>query len=72
MPISAPGPTERMQYRSYYGDGADEVDAFETNVSANARLVYSPVSSLDLFVGVGCAARTADATGRFLYRQSRS
>ena len=61
-----PGPTERMQYRSYYGDGADEVDAFETNVSANTRLVYSPLSSLDLFVGVGRAARTADATERYL------
>ena len=61
-----PGPTERMQYRSYYGDGADEVDAFETNVSANARLVYSPLSWLDLFIGVGRAARTADATERYL------
>ncbi len=67
-----PGPTERRQYHSYYGDGADEVDAFETNVSANARLVYSPLSWLDLFIGVGRAARTADATERFLYRQSRS
>ena len=63
---ASPGPTERMQYRSYYGDGADEVDAFETNVSANTRLVYSPLSSLDLFVGVGRAARTADATERYL------
>ena len=61
-----PGPTERRQYRSYYGDGADEVDAFETNVSANTRLVYSPVSWLDLFIGVGRAARTADATERYL------
>ena len=61
-----PGPTERMQYRAHYGDGADDVDAFETNVSANARLVYSPVSSLDLFIGVGRAARTADATERYL------
>ena len=61
-----PGPTERMQYHAYYGDGADDVDAFETNVSANARLVYSPLSSLDLFVGVGRAARTADATERYL------
>ena len=59
-----PGPIERMQYRAYYG--ADAVDAFETNVSANARLVYSPVSALDLFVGVGRAARTADATERYL------
>ena len=76
-----PGPTERMQYRAHYGAGADDADAFETNVSANARLVYSPVSALDLFVGVGRAARTADATerylalgtrtGRLLYRQSR-
>lgn len=63
---ASPGPTERMQYRTYYGDDADDVDAFETNVSANARLVYSPVSSLDLFVGVGRAARTADATERYL------
>lgn len=63
---ASPGPTERVQYRSYYGDGVDEVDAFETNVSANTRLVYSPVSSLDLFVGVGRAARTADATERYL------
>lgn len=59
-----PGSTERMQYRAHYG--ADAVDAFETNVSANARLVYSPVSALDLFVGVGRAARTADATERYL------
>ena len=59
-----PGPTERLQYHTYYG--AADVDAFETNVSANARLVYSPVSSLDLFVGVGRAARTADATERYL------
>ncbi len=61
-----PGPAERMQYHAYYGDGADDVDAFETNVSANARLVYSPVSWLDLFVGVGRAVRTADATERYL------
>ncbi len=61
-----PGPTERIQYRTYYGAGADDADAFETNVSANARLVYSPMSSLDLFVGVGRAARTADATERYL------
>ncbi len=61
-----PGPTERMQYRAYYSAGADAVDAFETNVSANTRLVYSPVSALDLFVGVGRAARTADATERYL------
>lgn len=61
-----PGPTERRQYRSYYGGGADKVDAFETNVSANTRLVYSPLSSLDLFVGVGRAVRTADATERYL------
>ena len=61
-----PGPTERMQYRAHYGAGADAVDAFETNVSANTRLVYSPVSALDLFVGVGRAARTADATERYL------
>ena len=61
-----PGSTERMQYHSYYGDGADDVDAFEANVSANARLVYSPVSSLNLFVGVGRAVRTADATERYL------
>ena len=59
-----PGPTERMQYRTHYG--ADDADAFETNVSANTRLVYSPVSALDLFVGVGRAARTADATERYL------
>ncbi len=59
-----PGPTERMQYRTHYG--ADDADAFETNVSANARLVYSPVSALDLFVGVGRAARTADTTERYL------
>ena len=61
-----PGPTERRQYHTYYGAGADAVDAFETNVSANARLVYSPLSWLDLFVGVGRAARTADATERYL------
>ena len=61
-----PGPTERMQYRAYYGAGADAVDAFETSVSANTRLVYSPVSAFDLFVGVGRAARTADATERYL------
>ncbi len=61
-----PGPTERMQYHTYYGASADDIGAFETNVSANARLIYSPVSSLDLFVGVGRAARTADATERYL------
>ncbi|RMH36768.1 MAG: TonB-dependent receptor [Nitrospirae bacterium] len=37
----------------------------ETNVSANARLIYSPVPTLDLFVGVGRAVRTADTVERF-------
>lgn len=55
----------RLAYQRFYGSGADDVDAFETNVSANGRLLYSPVSWLDLFVGVGRAVRTADATERY-------
>lgn len=48
------------------GAGAhEEVDEFETNVSANGRLIYSPLSSLDLFVGLGRGARTPDATERY-------
>ncbi len=48
------------------GAGArKDVDEFETNVSANGRLIYSPRSSLDLFVGLGRGARTPDATERY-------
>lgn len=48
------------------GAGARKnVDEFETNVSANGRLIYSPRSSLDLFVGLGRGARTPDATERY-------
>ena len=48
------------------GAGAHEdVDEFETNVSANGRLIYSPLPSLDLFVGLGRGARTPDATERY-------
>lgn len=48
------------------GAGArKDVDEFETNVSANGRLIYSPLSSLDLFVGLGRGARTPDATERY-------
>lgn len=48
------------------GAGArEDVDEFETNVSANGRLIYSPLPSLDLFVGLGRGARTPDATERY-------
>lgn len=48
------------------GAGArKDVDEFETNVSANGRLIYSLRSSLDLFVGLGRGARTPDATERY-------
>lgn len=60
-----PDTDTRLAYQRFYGTGADDVDAFETNVSANGRLIYSPVSWLDLFVGVGRAVRTADATERY-------
>ncbi|MCE2487259.1 MAG: TonB-dependent receptor [Desulfurellaceae bacterium] len=55
----------RLAYQRFYAAGADDVEAFETNVSANGRLIYSPVSWLDLFVGLGRAVRTADATERY-------
>lgn len=42
-----------------------DIDDFETNVSANGRLIYSPTFGLDLFVGVGRGVRTADATERY-------
>ena len=61
-----PGPAERQQYHTYYAADGQDVDAFETNVSANARLVYAPLSSVDLFIGVGRGVRTADATERYL------
>ncbi len=61
-----PDAATRMAYQRFYGAGAGEVDEFETNVSANGRLIYSPLSSVDLFVGVGRAVRTADATERYL------
>lgn len=54
----------RAGYVRFYGPGADDTDEFETNVSANGRLIYSPLNTLDLFVGVGRAVRTADATER--------
>ena len=65
---------ERLRYRYYNhrraagDDGAGarkDVDDFETNVSANGRLIYSPRSSLDLFIGLGRGARTPDATERY-------
>ncbi len=55
----------RLAYQRFSAAGADDVDTFETNVSANGRLIYSPVSWLDLFVGAGRAVRTADATERY-------
>ena len=60
-----PNARVRMGYRRFYGPGAEAVAESETNVSANGRLVYSPLSSLDLFVGIGRAVRTADATERY-------
>ena len=60
-----PNARVRMGYQRFYGPGADDVDEFETNVSANGRLIYSPLSSLDFFIGVGRAVRTADATERY-------
>ncbi len=60
-------PDARVQagYVRFNGPGADKTDEFETNVSANARLIYSPMDTLDLFIGVGRGVRTADATERF-------
>ena len=49
----------------YYGPGAADPDAFETNVSVNARLIYSLADTVDLFVGMGRAVRTASTTERF-------
>ena len=60
-----PSDRVRMGYVRFYGPGADNTDKFETNVSANGRLIYSPLDAVDLFVGVGRAVRTADATERF-------
>ena len=63
-----PDVTTRLRYRGNNPPDADvdDLDAFETNVSANGRLIYAPLSSVDLFVGVGRAVRTADATERYL------
>ncbi|RMH09415.1 MAG: TonB-dependent receptor [Nitrospirae bacterium] len=46
-------------------NGNSDPSETETNVSANARLIYSPIPTFDLFVGVGRAVRTADAVERF-------
>ena len=63
-----PDATTQLRYRSNTPAGADtdDIDSFETNVSANGRLIYSPLPTLDLFVGLGRAVRTADATERYL------
>lgn len=37
----------------------------EVNVSANGRLIFSPIPTLDVFLGVGRAVRTADAVERY-------
>lgn len=61
------GPGDRMCSgpRDSGAGARKDVDEFETNVSANGRLIYSPRSSLDLFVGLGRGARTPDATERY-------
>ena len=62
---ASPDQQGRDAYVRFYGTGADDVDAFETNASANGRLVFSPVETLDVFLGMGRSVRTADATERF-------
>jgi len=52
-------------FKQYYGPDAGDTEAFEANVSANARLIYSPVEAVDLFAGIGRAVRTASTTERF-------
>ena len=61
------GPGDRMCSgpRDSGAGARKDVDDFETNVSANGRLIYSPRPSLDLFVGLGRGARTPDATERY-------
>ena len=61
------GPGDRMCSgpRDSGAGARKDVDEFETNVSANGRLIYSPLPSLDLFIGLGRGARTPDATERY-------
>jgi len=60
-----PDSAARLAFQRYYGPGAADTDAFETNASANGRLVYSPVDAIDLFAAIGRAVRTASTTERF-------
>lgn len=57
--------TAKQVYVKYYGPAANDLNTQEVNVSANARLIYSPIETIDVFVGVGRGVRTADVTERF-------